>query len=99
MQSLPETQDASLSTADTVLRVNCFERRCRKACSRPSSGGGTLPSRSLSPNRGRGFKEDNRSSHKGVISRSRRHAWGGGRGVSAECRGAVLRHDRPPTVG
>jgi hypothetical protein len=25
--------------------------------------------------------------------------WGGGRGVSAECRGAVLRHDRPPTVG
>ena len=29
MQSLPETQDASLSTADTVLRVNCFERRCR----------------------------------------------------------------------
>src|SRR5829696_7469362 len=30
MQSLPETQDASLSTADTVLRVNCFERRCRR---------------------------------------------------------------------
>src|SRR5215208_3225295 len=29
MQSLPETQGASLSTADTVLRVNCFERRCR----------------------------------------------------------------------
>src|SRR5215217_5723893 len=28
MQSLPETQGASLSTADTVLRVNCFERRC-----------------------------------------------------------------------
>src|SRR5215218_7924775 len=29
MQSLPETQGASLSTADTVLRVNCFERRCK----------------------------------------------------------------------
>jgi len=30
MQSLPETQGASLSTADTVLRVNCFERRCKQ---------------------------------------------------------------------
>src|SRR5829696_2671504 len=29
MRSLPETQDASSSTADTVLRVNCFEPRCR----------------------------------------------------------------------
>jgi hypothetical protein len=28
MQSRPETQDASSSTGDTVLGVNCFDRRC-----------------------------------------------------------------------
>ena len=30
MQSRPERQDASLSTADIVLRVNCFYRCCRQ---------------------------------------------------------------------
>src|SRR5215212_10391910 len=29
MRLPPETQEVSLSIADTVLRVNCFERRCR----------------------------------------------------------------------
>src|SRR5215218_9865768 len=28
MRLPPETQEASLSTADTVLRVNCFDHRC-----------------------------------------------------------------------
>jgi hypothetical protein len=30
MQSRLERQDASLSTADIVLRVNCFDRCCRQ---------------------------------------------------------------------
>ena len=32
-----KTQEASSSTADTVLRVNCFDRRCRRSGSYPLS--------------------------------------------------------------